>query len=168
MVRVLPASVKVRWWAWCNGPPWWQAQDGWPQRFFTRARLAARTGPAGTSCFSRLSSIRRTSVGWLETRIDGPLGLPVSAPYTRKGPKKQRCEEKNWHWTRRNASTMVRLETWAAAKVRRMPHFSGLMELDLLYNNVLYDREIDARTCDLRRWNRGSSVTPTRVGQVPR
>jgi hypothetical protein len=56
-VRVLPCSEKVRWWAGCNGPPWWQEQDGWPQRFCTRARLAARTGPAETSCFSRLSSI---------------------------------------------------------------------------------------------------------------
>ena len=69
-------------------------QDGWPQRFFTWAKLAASSGPAGTSCFSRLANIRRISVGWLGTCIDGPLGLPVSRPYTGKGPKNQTCEEK--------------------------------------------------------------------------
>ena len=64
-MRVLPSCLKVRWWAWCNGPPWWQRQDGWPQRLCTSDRLAASSGPAGTNCFSRLSSIRRIWVGWL-------------------------------------------------------------------------------------------------------
>src|SRR5262249_33366300 len=46
-VRVLPPCLQVRWWAWCSGPPWWQAHDGCPQRLFTSARLAASTGPVG-------------------------------------------------------------------------------------------------------------------------
>ncbi len=99
------------------------AQDGWPQRLFTCMRLAARMGPEGTSCSSRRSNIRRTSVGWLGTRMDGPLGLPVSRRYTGKGSKNQPCEEKKEHPPRPIASTEVLLWTCAAVKVRGISPF---------------------------------------------
>ena len=88
-------------------------------------RLAARMGPAGTSCLSRRSSIRRTSVGWLGTRMNGPRGLPVSRRYTGKGPKNQTCEEKNWHPARPIASTEVLLWTCAAVRCDEFPHFQS-------------------------------------------
>src|SRR5262245_36368317 len=72
MVRVLPLTLRLRWWAWCNGPPWWQEQECWPQRLFTRARLAASTGLLGAIFFNRASSICRICVGCLGISIPSP------------------------------------------------------------------------------------------------
>ena len=88
--------------------------------------MAASTGPTGTICFRRLSSIRRIWVGWLGTRIHGPLGLPVACFYTRIGPKNQRCEEKKRGLASSISSTYLQRWSCAAVKVRRIPDFSGL------------------------------------------
>ena len=72
-MRNLPASVKARWWAGWRGPPCWQAQDGWPQRLWTKVRVAARTGPLGAICLRRLLIMRWMTVDWLGTCIATPV-----------------------------------------------------------------------------------------------
>ena len=88
---------------------------------FLHLRQAGRQQrPAGTSRLSRLSSIRRTSVGWLGTRIDGPLGLPVSDLTPRKA-RKTRGAKKKLAPRGPGASTEVLLFTYLPSRCDKFP-----------------------------------------------
>ncbi len=93
-MRNLPASVKARWWAGWRGPPCWQAQDGWPQRLWTKVRVAARTGPLGAICLRRLLIMRWMTVQLAWHVHSNPRGSLVYSNYTRKSAKNHGCEEK--------------------------------------------------------------------------
>ena len=110
-MRNLPASVKARWWAGWRGPPCWQAQDGWPQRLWTKVRVAARTGPLGTICLRRLL-IMRLDDGQLAWHVhSNPRGSLVYSNYTRKSAEKPWVRRKNCQPRQAGHTSSVKTET---------------------------------------------------------
>ena len=93
-MRNLPASVKARWWAGCRGPPCWQAQDGWPQRLWTKVESGSKDG-AFRRHLLQAAVDHALDDGRLARDVhSNPRGSLVYSNYTRKSAKNHGCEEK--------------------------------------------------------------------------
>ena len=119
-MRVLPSTLRERWWARCRGPSWWQRQDGWPQRFCTWARLAASRGPVGAIRLTLLSSMRRISVGCSGTRIGTSRPSGKYHSY-RDRPEKPEVRGKEILQRLQDTAKSVLPLTWAASRCEEYP-----------------------------------------------